>query len=86
MAVDHHTYCKPNHFQMLVGRLANALSADDGKTFKEIMQDPYYARRYGTIDILKAVDVINLAAGGNKFNMDAIANDLGLEYHALTQK
>lgn len=85
MAVDHHTYCKINHFQMLVGRLANDLSKDDDKTFAEVISDPYYKRRYGTIDILKAMDVINLAAGGEKFDMNVIAEALGLEYRALTQ-
>lgn len=85
MAVNYHSYCKDRYFQLLVGKLANDLSHDDDRTLKDVVSDDYYTRRYGTIDILKAIDVINMASGGEAYDMNAVAKTMGLEYRPASQ-
>lgn len=76
MALSRHTYCKPNYFQMLVGDIS--LKLEDGKKIDEIVQSSHIRRRYGTVDILKAVDMVNSVR--NDIDMNHVADLLDLEY------
>lgn len=76
MAFSRHTYCKPNYFQMLVGDIS--LKLKDGKKIDDVVTSTHIRRRYGTVDILKAVDMVNGIR--NDIDMDHVANLLGLEY------
>lgn len=78
MAVNHHTYCKDNYYQMLVGTIAVKLK--DGVSVEDICSSDQLHRRYGTVDILKAFDTISLVYSDMNINMDSVAKMLGLEY------
>ncbi len=77
MAFSRHTYCKPNYFQMLVGDISMKLK--DGKKIDDIVKSSHIRRRYGTVDILKAVDMVNSVR--QDIDMDHVAKLLDLEYH-----
>lgn len=76
MAFSRHTYCKPNYFQMLVGDISMKLK--DGKKIDEIIQSSHIRRRYGTVDVLKAVDMVNSVR--KDIDMNHVAGLLELEY------
>ena len=82
MAVNHHTYCKDHQFQMLVGRIS--LQLKDGRELKDILTDEYMQRHYGTIDILKAAELVNMVSGG--IDMNEVADILGLEYRPASHE
>lgn len=69
------SYSRPAYFQMLIGHIS--LQLKDGKSLDNILTSPYVARRFGTVDILKACEFVS--AANHSLDLEKAANILNLE-------